>query len=309
MPELRYLARDEVAGLLPSIVDQVDLVEQTYRSMAAGKAELPPKPGVHPRENSFIHAMPAYLADSDVAAVKWVGGFPANKERGIPYISGVIVVNDGETGFPIGIMDAAEITAARTAAASGVCVRRWAHEGWARAAILGCGEQGRYHAAMLRALNPEATIVGYDVVPERMAALGSGSEQAGSHIEAVAGADVVVSAAPIVENADAPLGAGALGERWLGLPLDFDAYFSRELVASADVFLTDDVGQFEAYRGHGYFKEWPKPNRSVGQALTDDGSGEMVLCCNLGVGALDAAFGKAVLEQAHTDGIGTLLQR
>lgn len=308
-PELRYLAREEVAGLLPSIVDQVDLAEQTYSAMAAGKAELPPKPGVHPRENSFIHAMPAYLSDSDVAAVKWVGGFPANKELGIPYISGVIVVNDGETGFPIGIMDAAEITAARTAAASGVCVRRWAPDGWNRAAILGCGEQGRYHAAMLRALNPDATIVGYDVMPERMAALGSGSEQASSHADAVAGAQVVITAAPIVQNPAPALDEGALGERWLGLPLDFDAYFSRALVASANLFLTDDVGQFEAYRGHGHFQDWPAPAQSVGEALGDGAAGETVLCCNLGVGALDAAFGKTVLERGRDAGVGVLLTR
>ena len=76
--------------------------------------------------------MPAYLADDDVAALKWVSGYPANKARGLPYISGLIIVNDAETGFPLAVMDAAEITAARTAAASGVCIRRWAPEGWHR---------------------------------------------------------------------------------------------------------------------------------------------------------------------------------
>ena len=98
--------------------------------MGAGRVELPPKPGIHPRKDSFIHAMPAYLRDEDVAALKWVAGYPANKERGLPYISGLIVVNDAETGLPTAVMDGAEITAARTAAASGVCVRRWAPEGW-----------------------------------------------------------------------------------------------------------------------------------------------------------------------------------
>ena len=52
---------------------------------------------------------------------------------------GLIVVNDAETGLPTAVMDGAEITAARTAAASGVCVRRWAPEGWedrARSAFL-----------------------------------------------------------------------------------------------------------------------------------------------------------------------------
>ena len=65
-------------------------------------------------------------------------------------------------------MDGAEITAARTAAASGVCVRRFAPEGWRRAAILGCGEQGRFHARLLHALNPDVEIRAWDPHPERV---------------------------------------------------------------------------------------------------------------------------------------------
>ena len=162
---------------------------------------------------------------------------------------------------------------------------------------------------MLRALNPSATIVGYDVSPERVAALIEGAEPAATPIEAVTGAEITISAAPIVENAEPALDAGVLGERWLGLPIDFDAYFSRALVASADLMLTDDVGQFEAYREHGYFTDWPAPERSVGQGLADNASGERVLCCNLGVGALDAAFAHTVLTRARAEGVGTALTR
>src|SRR5207248_11524838 len=114
-PELLYLSRAEVAELLPPIPAQLDLIASVYREMAAGRVELPPKPGIHPREDSFIHAMPSYLAGDDIAAVKWVSGYPANRELGLPYISGLVVVNDAGTGFPVGVLDAAEITAARTA--------------------------------------------------------------------------------------------------------------------------------------------------------------------------------------------------
>src|SRR5690242_2997350 len=165
--EIRVLSRPEVAGLVPGVEAQLGLVEETYKAMARGEVELPPKPGVHPREDAFIHAMPAYLRSSDVAALKWVSGYPANPGRGLPYISGLIIVNDAETGLPVGLMDAAEITAARTAAASGVCVRRFAREGWSRAAILGCGEQGRYHARLLQEMNPAVAIRAYDPVTAR----------------------------------------------------------------------------------------------------------------------------------------------
>jgi alanine dehydrogenase len=303
-----YLRREEVRSLLPEIPGQLDLVEATYRSVGAGRVELPPKPGIHPRKDSFIHAMPAYLRDEDIAALKWVAGYPANKERGLPYISGLIVVNDAETGLPTAVMDGAEITAARTAAASGVCVRRWAPEGWEVAAILGCGEQGRYHARVLAALNPEVRIRAFDPHPERVAELEGRVESMADAAAAVEGAHIVVSAGLIVEEPEPPIEPGWLGSSWLGLPIDFDFYFSAEAVASADRFLVDDVDQFEYYRSLGHFEDWPAPAGSVGEALAEEGSPARVLCCNLGVGALDAAFAARVLAAAEEQGIGTELE-
>ena len=305
---LLYLRRDEVATLLPPIPEQLDLVEHTYRAVGAGRVELPPKPGLHPRKDSFIHAMPAYLMDEDVAALKWVSGYPANKERGLPYIAGLIVVNDADTGLPAAIMDAAEITAARTAAASGVCIRRWAPEDWTVAAILGCGVQGRVHADVIRALNPSARIQAYDPHPERIESLDGDVIGFADPAEAVAGADVVVTAGPIVEEPDSPLGQEWLGDRWLALPIDFDFYFSREAVAAADRFLVDDVAQFEYYRSQGHFRDWPAAEGSVGEALADGRAGTRVVCCNLGVGALDAAFAAQVLAAAKDGGVGTELE-
>ncbi|MGH3047698.1 MAG: ornithine cyclodeaminase family protein [Gaiellaceae bacterium] len=307
MSELLYLAREEVAGLLPDIPAQLDLVETTYRALAAGRVELPPKPGVHPRPDSFVHAMPAYLRDDDVVALKWVAGYPANKERGLPYITGLIVLNEAETGLPVAVMDGAEITAARTAAASGVCVRRFGPDGWREAAILGCGEQGRFHARLLAELNPGVRIRAYDPHPERVEAMPGPVEPASGPREAVEGAEVVITAGPIVESPASPLGPEWLGERWLALPIDFDFYFGAESVRAADLFLADDVGQFEYYRELGHFRAWPEPAGSVGEGLDRVNTVGRVLCCNLGVGALDAAFANVVLAAAREAGVGAEL--
>jgi alanine dehydrogenase len=304
---LLFLSRDQVADLLPGIAEQLDLVERTYRALAAGRVELPPKPGVHPRKDAFIHAMPAYLADDDVVALKWVAGYPENPARGLPYIHGLVVMNDPDTGVPLAVMDAAEITAARTAAASGVCVRALAPAGWREAAILGCGEQGRYHLEVLRVLNPSVRIRAYDPLPERVAELPGPVEARTDPREAVEGAEVIVTAGPIVENPDSPLRADWLGERWLALPIDFDFYVSAEAVATAGLFLVDDLDQFAYYRERGHFRGWPAPERSIGEALARGDRAERVVCCNLGIGALDAAFGAAVLGHARAEGVGTEL--
>ena len=52
------------------------------------------------------------------AGVKWVSGFPGNAARGLPYISGLLILNDPETGMPKAVMDATWITAMRTGGAA-----------------------------------------------------------------------------------------------------------------------------------------------------------------------------------------------
>jgi ornithine cyclodeaminase/alanine dehydrogenase len=242
--------------------------------------------------------MPAYLRDDDVAAIKWVSGYPGNPALGLPYIDGVIIVNDPATGIVRAVLDAREITAARTAAASGVCVRTWARPGWSRAAILGCGEQGRYHARLLRALAPEAEIAGYDVDPARAATLGAGSTPAASAEEAVRGADVVITAGPLVDEPRPVVVPEWLEPRALLLPVDIDALFSPEAIATADLFVSDDVDQWRYDHGLGRLRGWPEPSLSVGEALARGAGGTRVAACNIGSAALDAAFAAAVLRAA-----------
>ena len=251
--------------------------------------------------------MPAYLRDDDVAALKWVAGYPRNKERGLPYISGLITVNNADTGVPVVVMDGAEITAARTAAASGVCVRRWAPDGWSEAAILGCGEQGAFHSRLLNALRPGVRIRAYDPHPERVERLEGSVAAVEGPAEAVAGADVVVTAGPIVDNPEPAISSELLDERWLILPIDFDFYFRPEVIEAAELFLVDDVGQFEYYRTLGHFQGWPTPHGTVGEAVARDGTPARVACVNLGIGALDAAFAKRVLDAARERGVGVEL--
>jgi ornithine cyclodeaminase/alanine dehydrogenase-like protein (mu-crystallin family) len=294
--QFAVLSRAEVAGRLPPLPDQIELAAKTFRALAAGRVEMPPKTAVHPRENGFCHAMPAYLMDDDVVALKWISGYRENPSKGLPYICGLIVLNDADTGLPLAVLDGAEITAVRTAAASALCVERLAPPGWSRAAILGAGEQGRHHAAALREINPGCEIVGYDPMPERVEGLCDDVIAAGDPLEAVDDAQVVITAGPILENPAPVLSGDALTADCLLLPLDFDAYLQAPVVESARHFIVDSIAQFEYYRESGYFAGWPVPRVELGQALDEVRPGGRIVCANLGVGALDAAFAHAVME-------------
>lgn len=58
---------------------------------------MPPKLGIHTREDAFIHAMPAYVEPAEAVGLKWVAGYPANTSANLPYISGLIILNDPDT--------------------------------------------------------------------------------------------------------------------------------------------------------------------------------------------------------------------
>lgn len=305
MAPLTWLDSEAVSRLLPDTDTLLDLVAETYLASARGRVELPPKPGLHPREDSFLNAMPAYLMDRDVVAMKWVASYPRNAAHDLPAVSGLIIVNDPETGAAQVVMDAGVITTVRTAVASGVAVRHLAHPGWRRVAILGYGTQGRAHAEVLRHLRPDAEIVAWG---PRLTGPVDGVEVAADPRSAVDGADVVVTSGPMPRQPTPVLEVGWLAERCLVLPVDYDAQVTPGVSQRADTFHVDDVAQFESFRDRGSFADWSVPTGSLGEALASDPGGDLRLVCSLGIGSIDAVIAGAVRDRAREERVGILLQ-
>jgi len=138
-----YLSRADIETLNVSMKEVIQTIEKALHEKAMGRTEMPPKPGIHPQKDSFIHAMPAYLPRMKAAGAKWVSGFPENPKRSLPYISGLLILNDIKTGFPICVMDCTWITAKRTGAATAVAAKHLAREDSKVLGILGCGQQAR----------------------------------------------------------------------------------------------------------------------------------------------------------------------
>lgn len=98
--------------------------------------------------------------------MKWVSGYPENHKRGLPYISGLLILNDEETGIPLAVMDCTWITAMRTGAATAVAAKHLARPESETVGILGCGVQGRSNLEALHVLFPLKQVVAYDTNPE-----------------------------------------------------------------------------------------------------------------------------------------------
>ncbi len=123
MPTL-LLTRKEVSALL-NMGAVIKAVEQAFRDWAGGRGTMPPKSYLSLEKGDF-RAMPAALPGA--AAVKWVNVPPGNPARGLRTVMAVIIYSDPETGYPLAVMDATEITAYRTGATAAIAARylaRW----------------------------------------------------------------------------------------------------------------------------------------------------------------------------------------
>lgn len=328
-PPLRYFTAGVVADAMPDLDTRLALAERTLTALVAD-AELPPKIAIHPRPaGSFVHAMPAHLRGpdpggrDDLVGMKWVAGFATNNELGLPAINALVVINDPATGLPMAILDGGPITAARTAAVSGVAIRRFApllHDRRPRAALIGAGVQGRSHLPVLGRVLPGVELSLFDRHPERAEALAAEARStdgvgavtvAADGRSAVEGADVVVTAASFGPVRQV-MTSDWLTPNALVVPVDYATYCAAEVARGAALFLVDHREQFLANRDAGLFEGYPEPSATIGEALrarTPRPSTGRVVVTHLGVGLADLVFGDAIVRRAEELGLGIELPR
>lgn len=94
-----------------------------------------------------FRAMPA--RGDGFALLKWVTSFPSNPERGLPVVTGVVVLSDAETGQELAILDCRSVTWLRTGAAAAVSAQALAREGAETVGLIGSGVNGAWAARCL----------------------------------------------------------------------------------------------------------------------------------------------------------------
>jgi len=200
-----YLSREDVEIVNLSMREVIDALEQMFLEKGRGQVEMPPKPGIHTRPDAFIHAMPAYIPSQGAAGMKWVSGYPENQAKGLPYINGLMIMNDPETGLPLALMDCTWITAKRTGAATAVAAKYLARPECSSVGIIACGVQGRSNLEALACQFKVTKVKAFDThrevarqfADEMGERLGVEIELADNPKDAVVGKDLVVTSGPI----------------------------------------------------------------------------------------------------------------
>jgi ornithine cyclodeaminase/alanine dehydrogenase len=333
LPPLRWFGESDVSAAMPAIEERLRLAEVTLTALARpGASELPPKIAIHPRpEASFVHAMPAHLrtdaAEDDLVGMKWVAGYATNAALGLPGIHGIVILNDPQTGVPVAMLDGGPITAQRTAAVSGVAMRRWAPVPGAssqparRVALIGAGVQGHSHLPVIGHVLAGARLHLFDRDRHRAEALA----ETAAATDGIAAVEVHDDPRAAVEAADVVISAASFGPRserqsmtnaWLQpgvtvIPIDYATYCAAEVARDAALFLVDQREQYLANRDAGQFDGYPDPDATIGEAIlggTARPEGRVVVT-HLGVGLADLVFADAIVRAAIAQGLGVDLPR
>lgn len=299
----------------------IEALDEAFKEKGRGEIEMPPKPGIHTQPDAFIHAMPAYIPSMGSAGIKWVSGYPENYKKNLPYINGLLILNDPNTGVPLSVMDCIWITAMRTGAATAVAAKYMANMDSHTAGILGCGVQGRTNLKALKITIPGLKDVkAYDIssdavnryAEEMRKDTGLNVRIVETPEEAVHDSGIIVTAGPILKEPHPVIEDDWVKPGVFASPVDFDSYWKKSAFDNCDKFVTDDKEQCLYYKSLGYFQHIPEIYADLGEIAAGikparENKNEKIICANLGLAMDDMATAIKIYKKAVDNNIGTWL--
>lgn len=320
--DLLYLSQEDIISLNLSWDTIIGAVERALIEHSNGTVENPPKRGVHTRKDSFIHEMPVYLKGMDACGIKWVSGYPANREQGLPVILGVQVMNSAETGVPYCVMDCRWLTGVRTAAVTAATAKCFARKDSKVLSIVGGGVQGKMHLRALKHVLPgleECRVYDkFEPVGKRFVEEMS-KEFPDMRIVQYEKPELIIPESdliftltaagladyPFMPDIDLPKGV-------LAGSIESARAWPARICHSADKYITDDLVSTISFGEECYpggFPEWTAQTGDVisGKKPGRESDDEIVLAFNWGLACEDISLGCDIYNAAMEKGVGTVL--
>lgn len=123
--------------------DMMDSIEKAFEQYHSGNFSMPDRYTAAYDGKTMLY-MPCFAAG--VIGTKMLAEFPDNPKKGLPYLDGLMILNDLATGAPLAVMNGSVLTALRTGAVGGVAMRHFSSPESSRVGVIGCGVQGLHQA-------------------------------------------------------------------------------------------------------------------------------------------------------------------
>lgn len=322
MPGLRVLSAADLDQLV-SMRDAIAAVREAFRALSGGRARVPPRLHLHTSAGTALW-MPAAVEGLGLG-VKAVTVFPANPQRGLPTIQAAVLLQDPDTGRPLGVVEGASLTALRTGAATGLATDLLARRDAGIVALFGCGAQARRQLEAVCAVRPVTQVRVYCPTAAHREEFAAWARQqpwlAGASVfaapspeAAVRGAEVVVTATPSRQPVFAAfdLSSGAHVNA-IGSFTPQMRELAAEVVARARVVVDSleaaraEAGDLIQAAEEGAF-DWSRAVE-LGRVVDDPSLGrrspdEVTLFKSVGVAVQDVAVGVLALRRAAESGVG-----
>lgn len=320
------ITQKEIGDLL-TMPEVIDTVEKTFRGMGEGTVINPTKLHLDLGDGESglpyragMNSMPAYIGWQESAGIKFIGGWEDNPKKGLPYISGMMLLVDPRDGRFLAAMDGTLVTALRTGAQTAVVLKYLISEPDNPViALYGAGAQGRTQATALATVFNVKEFRVYDIRKEASEAFAEEmAPMTGVPVkvmdrpeEAVEGAHAVVS---VTHARNKFITNGMISEGMTVCPLGSFRECSDELILSVDKILVDHVGQ-TLHRGA--LKEVSESGRlgeddlyaTIGEVVAGRKKGrenpkERIMCIPIGTGAMDVSVATLAYQKAVEKGAG-----
>lgn len=323
--DILWLNQSDVKSVL-DMSSTLLAVESGFREHGLKKVQMPPKSYLYFRKhNGDLRTMPSFMETEDIAGVKIVNVHPDNREKRLPTVMAVVVLNSTETGVPLAVMDGSYLTDMRTGAAGGVAAKYLARKDSKVVGMVGLGDQARTQLlALSEVMDIEEVKItcrkpgSCDVFEKEMQPILNCDFTRKDSIREVCDCDILVTTTPVRSpivmsewvsegthiNA---IGADAMGKQELDPSL-----LKRSKVVVDDIVQASHSGEVNVPISTGVFSE-ADIYAELGEVVAGikpgrDSDEEITIFDSTGLAVQDLVTANMVYEKALEKGIGKKLE-
>ncbi len=318
--KIRILTAKDVRAALP-MSKAIDAMRHAYGQLSAGTAIAPPRQHIT-SDKGVTLIMPAYLPKRSEFGIKVVSVYDENPDINLPRITATVLVLDPYTGAPKAFMDGTSLTAIRTGAGGGLAADLLARKNSKTVGLFGAGVQAR---AQLQAVMAVRKIECVNLISRTQISAENIATEisnwtdapkvnlATSPQEVVENADIVIcattSATPLFDGNDIKTGThitavGTFAPEKREVDTETVTRANRIVVDSREACL-EEAGDLIIPNA--------QIDTEIGEIVNGDKQGrqsedEITFFKSVGVAVQDAVAASAVLKEAETEGLGTVIE-